>query len=201
MNTPGGFQSTPPRRGRLPDTAECSPAKHVSIHAPAKGATCGLRRVAGRGKRFNPRPREGGDVSEPAEGAAPMMFQSTPPRRGRREGSLGWGGTGAFQSTPPRRGRRVEVFQFSTLDVFQSTPPRRGRPGSGSAATQPVLVSIHAPAKGATISSSIRDNTSAGFNPRPREGGDAANRPIVGLVIRRFQSTPPRRGRPTATSA
>ena len=40
--------------------------------------------------------------------------------------------------------------------TFQSTPPRRGR--------LVALVSIHAPAKGATASRC--------FNPRPREGGD-----------------------------
>ncbi|WP_155851748.1 hypothetical protein [Chitinivibrio alkaliphilus] len=32
-----------------------------------------------------------------------------------------------FQSTPPRRGRRENRLTHYLLRVFQSTPPRRGR--------------------------------------------------------------------------
>ena len=54
---------------------------------------------------------------------------------------------------------------------FQSTPPRRGRHTRGT-----------------------QGRTRSSFNPRPREGGDAASC-AAAFTSRRFQSTPPRRGR------
>ncbi len=99
-----------------------------------------------------------------------------------------------FQSTPPRGGRRQHVI------------PHRSCHG----------VSIHAPARGATLSTSSSSMTTSSFNPRPRAGGDTGYlhllpilsrfnpRPRAGGDIRthelrlcpeRFQSTPPRGGR------
>ena len=100
--------------------------------------------------------------------------------------------------------------------MFQSTPPRRGRPPGLHSARVVVIVSIHAPAKGATVAGERVGRQGAGFNPRPREGGDGRRgstgpaprgfnpRPREGGDMppyahnRRpdlFQSTPPRRGR------
>ncbi len=116
----------------------------------------------------------GGDVEEISGSDVTEMFQSTPPRGGRRIGAgiatigrmgfnprprvggdrkLGFrrGGGSRFQSTPPRGGRPVEVRILIKLSVFQSTPPRGGRP--------------------------IKHRFPAGipgFNPRPRVGGDCA---------------------------
>ena len=57
------FQSAPPRRERFKEGLDLSASDKVSIRAPAKGA---MHRSAdpprGRG-RFNPRPREGSDVT------------------------------------------------------------------------------------------------------------------------------------------
>ena len=55
------------------------------------------------------------------------------------------------------------------------------------------LVSIHAPAWGATVEAPMRELVEAGFNPRPRVGGDLMLRPFHAHVA--FQSTPPRGGR------
>jgi hypothetical protein len=58
------------------------------------------------------------------------------------------------------RHARYAVFQFAdgtspsasaTVAMFQSTPPRRGRPAHERRATCAVVVSIHAPTKGATV--------------------------------------------------
>ena len=56
--------------------------------------------------------------------------------------------------------------------MFQSTPPREGRPAAFFKLCARATVSIHAPARGATIRyASTLDLR--GFNPRPRARGDA----------------------------
>ena len=73
-------------------------------------------------------------------------------------------------------------------------------PAKGATNVQRMLlgqpkVSIHAPAKGATRKPVDRTPGKEGFNPRPREGGDAGT-PVLMADGDWFQSTPPRRGRP-----
>ena len=121
---------------------------------------------------FNPRPRVGGDSAFHPLLFCPVRFQSTPPRGGRL-----WSGVMAklsnlFQSTPPRGGRLETAATPDTDYRFQSTPPRGGRrfsdlarqnqtcfnprPRVGGdalqdcACGQALIVSIHAPAWGAT---------------------------------------------------
>ena len=99
------FQSTPPRRGRhcgsrlIPGPTCFNPRPreggdqilapfkafldNVSIHAPAKGATRKVCASKEPKRCFNPRPREGGDPERGHSGVRPLLFQSTPPRRGR----------------------------------------------------------------------------------------------------------------------
>ena len=121
-------------------------------------------------QNFNPRPRVGGDsihrrsrplagisIHAPAWGATEWedtmvlaaIFQSTPPRGGRRFGGCSarrppnfnprprvggdltrWfqrDSTKAFQSTPPRGGRLAASVVIVYIVLFQSTPPRGGR--------------------------------------------------------------------------
>jgi len=121
----------------------------VSIHAPAWGATAVEAFEAADVPGFNPRPRVGGDLSGVLVTPQTALFQSTPPRGGRRAAVLvasgigwvsihapAWGATpsrrsrcagGMFQSTPPRGGRRVPFVVRPTAGRFQSTPPRGGR--------------------------------------------------------------------------
>ena len=64
VHTASEFQSTLPRRERRPDPFEDVWEEIISIHAPAKGATktfwCFIPIFA----NFNPRSREGSDISE-----------------------------------------------------------------------------------------------------------------------------------------
>ncbi len=204
------FQSTPPRRGdRERDTGNvpvesfnprpregATIFKHltrtnlrVSIHAPAKGRHCAS-----------------------VETVSASVFQSTPPRRGDlrclnppihrgcfnprpREGAtsgdsrfcLNW----KVSIHAPAKGRPISAALGEVQWVFQSTPPRRG---------DPVPISI--------------SSQSGCFNPRPREGAtnyrfQAGSRQMVSIhapakgrlttlpgcfSMRKFQSTPPRRG-------
>ncbi len=103
-----------------------SRGRFVSIHAPAWGATI-IRRVPSSSSRFNSRPRVGGDVRTEAGGRWTWSFNSRP-----RVGGDG--------------GRSLSV---AVCVRFQFTPPRGGRRGPRSPARL-CLVSIHAPAWGAT---------------------------------------------------
>ena len=79
---------------------------------------------------------------------------------------------GLFQSTLPRRERHNEHKVGDIWFEFQSTLPRRER-RDGLVSSLPALISIHAPAKGATI----------------------RNYHLT-LITYKFQSTLPRRERP-----
>ena len=118
------FQSTPPRGGRhsaldLHHPTRCfnprpraggdpkaasdlSSARNVSIHAPARGATCAFW----------------------ASICASAVFQSTPPRGGRR--CLRRPLENAVSIHAPARGATA-ACELITLVGFQSTPPRGGR--------------------------------------------------------------------------
>ena len=165
------FQSTRPRGARLAGLHQAGHEVEVSIHAPAWGAT---------------------SSALPPSGPLAM-----------------------FQSTRPRGARRLTPVSSFTFHVFQSTRPRGARPTSDSSVFDGIgfnprarvgrdlvvavvehgaVVSIHAPAWGATdrqtISSlfqwfqSTRPRgarptgrrfplCSNGFNPRARVGRDA----------------------------
>jgi len=55
-----------------------------------------------------------------------------------------------FQSTPLREGRPKQQVSAINTYKFQSTPLREGRQNIGFPKAKPLIVSIHAPARGAT---------------------------------------------------
>ncbi len=77
--------------------------------------------------------------------------------------------------------------------TFQSTLPRRERRLVAAVVLNRVI-SIHAPAKGATLLSVYQPPRNHYFNPRSREGSDRWGRRIF-LMAFKFQSTLPRRER------
>ena len=145
----------------------------VSIHAPAWGATSLARRESSRRHSFNPRARVGRDRSL-------MTFSNRFMQ---------------FQSTRPRGARLFSKFHGIGAVMFQSTRPRGARRRAHSLPSDVPVVSIHAPAWGATGATSIRSMWLPCFNPRARVGRDAGHR----RRLRRglwFQSTRPRGARP-----
>ena len=167
------FQSTPPRRGRHDQFALGAHGLGVSIHAPAQGATFGRRGRGWHYHSFNPRPRAGGDIDASSSKYDLPKFQSTPPRRGRRSPFADYVGKHLFQSTPPRRGRPDDRIQPEPCGGVSIHAPAQGATGSTPRLPSGHDVSIHAPAQGATWNGSTT------------------------LAPSQFQSTPPRRGRPT----
>ena len=99
------FQSTPPREGR-----------HSS---PCLGAMTA---------RFNPRPRARDDLRHRHLPRAVAVSIHAPARGTTCRLALGGEALRMFQSTPPREGRRATVDRRMTDRAFQSTPPREGRP-------------------------------------------------------------------------
>ena len=144
------------REGSDGRTIAANCIKFISIHAPAKGAT---KSIPGQRNRIQfqstlPRRerqqvcvdnmmREIISIHAPAKGATIVSPYSSIPLF-------------AFQSTLPRRERLASVRYAACPFRFQSTLPRRERlllPFFTSFTDQ---ISIHAPAKGATISDSAQ---------------------------------------------
>ena len=101
--------------------------KIISIHAPAKGATDTT------GERFTR-----------------LLFQFTPPRRGRPVEPTGTDRSRYFNSRPREGGDAVAISVNGEPRLFQFTPPRRGR-------RMPLFLNLR---------------KASDFNSRPREGGD-----------------------------
>ncbi len=98
-----------------------------------------------------------------------------------------------FQSTPPRGGRLEAPVICLWSTVFQSTPPRGGRHLGRIYPPHRRVISIHAPARGATQSLQISFPQRL-FQSTPPRGGRLCKRHSASGV-RTFQSTPPRGGR------
>ena len=99
---------------------------------------------------FNPRSREGSDQKDTSHILLNTDFN---PRS--REGS-------------------DNIFDLIDLcaDLFQSTLPRGERRVSAKSKKRAVDISIHAPARGATLSCCLCIFCQCNFNPRSREGSD-----------------------------
>ena len=210
------FQSTLPRRERRKSGSQCCYGTEISIHAPAKGATTWEYRTTQKLRisihapakgatytnayyncrrwYFNPRSREGSDKVMDSESFKISHFN---PRS--REGS-------------DFSGRFILYFFY----IFQSTLPRRERHLSTISCNVSTDISIHAPAKGATLLDARSFQILNNFNPRSREGSDsifhcvrqfiriisihapakgATFNVYKGTAAKEFQSTLPRRER------
>ena len=90
------------------------------------------------------------------------------------------------------------MARLRRASLFQSTRPHGARPQRFLRLAAVIRVSIHAPARGATVGAPPPGRATGCFNPRARTGRDRA-----GLVIRcmslRFQSTRPHGARPKGT--
>ena len=121
------FQSTLPREERHYPAALHHPSGSISIHAPARGATNLLCHSSGS-----------------------ALFQSTLPREERRYRIRNKAHSLLFQSTLPREERRTDYKITDTSKYFNP----RSRERSDEQITKLQIrqsISIHAPARGATV--------------------------------------------------
>ena len=209
------FQSTRPRRARHLFVAFSKHRSSVSIHAPAKGATNKYNIMTNDIKVSIHAPAKGATQTRKKLHRERLLFQSTRPRRARRY-ILRRGVTSMmFQSTRPRRARQTilsNAFFKSSFNpraregrdalffIILKTPDcfnpraREGRDILRPPFSQPPRVSIHAPAKGATMrveTSEIHKFQFQSTRPRRARQRWSWNR----LDFLRFQSTRPRRAR------
>ena len=146
------FLSTLPRGERLDRKRPRPGLVKISIHAPARGATPSVPKAGApeqnfyprsrkgsnpptchayhRGIHFYPRSREGSDVTEMYNKHEIMIFLSTLPRGERQAASAGQGNVKGDFYPRSREGSDSQAFQ-KILHVL--------------------LISIHAPARGATV--------------------------------------------------
>ena len=146
------FQSTPPARGATTAYRRCLQNRHISIHAPREGGD-DKRIMAALGiKNFNPRPPRGGRRLLIHRPRSLKEFQSTPPARGATNRTRSEMHLTIFQSTPPARGATQHSGQRqAAVRYFNPRPPRGGRPYHIRIRYNITKISIHAPARGATV--------------------------------------------------
>ncbi len=145
------FQSTPPRGGRrLPVHHELVDV-HVSIHAPARGATDFDIGDVLPLEGFNPRPREGGDSPE-AEARTCLRGFNPRPREGGDLRRRFPGYAGPVSIHAPARGATRCHGERVYLPGVSIHAPARGATALKTRVTCSSAVSIHAPARGATRS-------------------------------------------------
>ena len=143
----------------------------ISIHAPAKGATFAVCYY---------------DFA--------LEFQSTLPRR-ERQRVISFRLCSTNFNPRSREGSDVLLpYQSMTHSQFQSTLPRRERQGTIVSFVFDGQISIHAPAKGATIKPSAIPSDSIISIHAPAKGATAPGVPEYNVIII-FQSTLPRRER------
>ena len=141
-----------PPRGATDNKAIWDFTKGISIHAPPRGATRAARTEQPHPLYFNSRPSARGDIPSMNATRRGFLFQFTPLREGRR--------------AKPRRSIGIYFY-------FNSRPSARGD-DAGLCFGVTLLISIHAPPRGATIRDP-RFYRSAYFNSRPSARGDRAH--------------------------
>ena len=121
----------------------------ISIHAPTRGAT---RRLTLR--------------------QAVLAFQSTLPQGERRTAAGTDNHDTKFHSTLPQGERQCVRSGRRVVPLFQSTLPQGERLTSTGYVRRDAKISIHAPTRGATLTSMFLSTCSGNFNPRSHKGSD-----------------------------
>ena len=159
------------------------------------------RRCCDTGPRcFDPRSRAGSDRRAGVSFRTMMRFRSTLPRGERRALYPKVLTRLVFRSTLPRGERRACPRNWRRFVLFRSTLPRGERRGGRRDGTRYPVVSIHAPARGATLGLLTPQERAERFDPRSRAGSDSRTN-SAGAHRRAFRSTLPRGERPSSFGA
>ena len=183
------FNSRPSARGDKSVDAQ-KQAFAISIHAPPRGATCCRFCTPSIPRNFNSRPSARGDVRRAKRPGARNISIHAPPRGATFAAAVA-ALDNLFQFTPLREGRRREQAGTYRPCYFNSRPSARGdlkavlKDATGQ-------ISIHAPPRGATITTpNSLDSGVFQFTPL-REG--RRSRPRPGNQIDKISIHAPPRG-------
>ena len=172
----------------------------ISIHAPMKGATRG-RRCAKQAWKFQSTLPWRERPSQRFYFERGAKFQSTLPWRERHKIESA---SNLFSDFNPRSHEGSDGNQMPAPGddgfIFQSTLPWRERRSVWPEMVGGLVISIHAPMKGATRRYCVFLIVLHNFNPRSHEGSDYGNR-TVWMEHIKFQSTLPWRERPSASTS
>ena len=123
------------------------------------------------------------------------IFQSTLPR-GERLGGVKNVITGKTDFNPrSREGSDAALKLIRDNEIISIHAPARGATSTAGSDQDAIWISIHAPARGATCQMFLRQPLFHHFNPRSREGSDNYNMAAQTNILQ-FQSTLPRGERP-----
>ena len=167
----------------------------ISIHAPARGATFSCVSSALGFSRFQSTHPRGVRPLIGTQSARERRFQSTHPR-GVRPPACGWCGSASSDFNPrTREGCDKDTGPACRPSPrFQSTHPRGVRLRLGITSNIQPCISIHAPARGATLPSMRLIHSASISIHAPARGAThgKSSAHVVGCI---FQSTHPRGGR------
>ena len=122
ITAPCEFQSTPLREGRHTHYTTVYLDPSISIHAPARGATCLMGKSCQTRPHFNPRPCARGDEILHDKKVEYKGFQSTPLREGRRMVRDGMKFRRYISIHAPARG--ATRLQYQLIPLFLHFNPR-----------------------------------------------------------------------------
>ncbi len=121
---------------------------------------------------FNPRARTGRDALAFIIAPSAVVSIHAPARGATPQRSPDLNGSRSFQSTRPHGARQRVRCTHPNEATFQSTRPHGARLAPCVVAVHQLIVSIHAPARGATPAHRHPYPGSDRFNPRARTGRD-----------------------------
>ena len=165
------FNSRPSARGDYVDVPGLDGAL-ISIHAPPRGATWWKKCIHRASMRIS--------IHAPPRGATCLVYDymatneisiHAPPRGATFPVTTRLSWRVNFNSRPSARGDDKD-WNILSAYRFQFTPLREGRQKALKTGADPVMISIHAPPRGATRHPNKRPSSRAYFNSRPSARGD-----------------------------
>ena len=148
--------------------------KCISIHAPVKGATAYAvysRKAIGD---FNPRSREGSDFAKDWDKYRGCNFNPRS-REGSDQRPLPLWRRSSHFNPRSREGSDIERLTIILRVVISIHAPAKGATKFVRFIRFEYRISIHAPAKGATVNKLCEMIRLTDFNPRSREGSDVGS--------------------------
>ena len=164
-------RTQPLARGATSEIASNLPIVLVSIHAPARGATT-TELASAWSSMFQSTPPRGGRRRAGGDQPAASLVSIHAPARGATPHGRNRMDGGRVSIHAPARGATGCCLKWRLTLAVSIHAPARGATKIWTNWPRARPVSIHAPARGATPYCMAVSNSMLGFNPRPRAGGD-----------------------------